>query len=102
MKKIILIALLVMMVLVLSACGAGPNVLANSPNEQGQVAGFWWGLWHGIISPIALIVSLVYDNVGVYEVYNNGFGYNLGFILGALIIFGGGGRGSKRSRRRKR
>ena len=91
-----------MMVLVLSACAAGPNTLANSENEEGEVAGFWQGLWHGFISPVTFIISLFNDNVGIYEVYNNGGWYNFGFMAGVSIIFGGGGSGGSRARRRKR
>jgi hypothetical protein len=102
MKKYVLYALLIMMVFVLSACAAGPNILANSENEEGEVAGFWRGLWHGFISPVTFIVSLFNDNVGIYEVHNTGGWYNFGFMAGVSMIFGGGGSGSCRARRRKR
>ena len=77
-------------------CVAGPNELVDSPNREGQVAGFWQGLWHGIISPITFLVSLFSDNLHMYEVHNNGGWYNFGFVLGAGILFGGGGRASSR------
>ena len=35
--------------LVLAACAAGPNVSVDEPSADGEVAGFWMGLWHGII-----------------------------------------------------
>jgi hypothetical protein len=45
-------------------------------------AGFWAGLWHGSIAPVAFIVSLFKPEVGIYETNNNGAWYNFGFILG--------------------
>lgn len=55
------------------------------------MAGFWLGLWHGIIAPVTFLISLFTDNVNIYEVHNNGNWYDFGFVLGAGILFGGGG-----------
>lgn len=68
---------------------AGPSELVNSTNAEGAVAGFWLGLWHGLIAPITFIVSLFKEDVGVYEVHNNGKWYTFGFLLGLMIVFGG-------------
>jgi hypothetical protein len=68
---------------------AGANELQNTEDEQGQIAGFWRGLWHGLIAPFAFFISLFRENVGIYETHNNGQWYNFGFILGLMIIFGG-------------
>jgi hypothetical protein len=101
MHKFIILILLTVSVLFLVGCTASPNELTNVERVEGEVAaGFWQGLWHGFIAPFTFIVSLFNDNVGIYEVYNNGNWYNFGFLFGATIIFGGGGKGS--SRRRKR
>lgn len=67
----------------------GRNELENTPNETGEVAGFWRGLWHGLIAPFSFVASLFKDNVGVYEAHNNGKWYNFGFILGLTITLGG-------------
>jgi hypothetical protein len=91
--------LFVLFVLLASACAATPNELVNTPDQDDQVAGFWRGLWHGIISPFAFVVSLFSDNVGIYEVHNNGNWYNFGFMVGVSIIFGGSGGGAARRRR---
>ena len=76
--------------LLLIACAAGPNEMAASKNAEGNIAGFWQGLWHGFISLFTFIVSLFNKNVNVYEVHNNGGWYNFGFILGVMMFFGGG------------
>jgi len=68
---------------------AGRNELENSANENGEIAGFWRGLWHGLIVPLAFMISLFKDNVGVYETHNNGKWYNFGFVLGLMIALGG-------------
>ena len=84
----------------LAACAAGPNPLSGTPDAEGEVAGFWLGLWNGIIAPVTFIISLFNKAVRIYEVHNNGTWYDLGFILGAMIIFGGGAGGAS-SRRSK-
>jgi hypothetical protein len=84
----------------LAGCAAGPNELAGTQDEEGEVAGFWKGLWHGFITPFTFIVSLFSKKVHMYEVHNNGAWYNLGYLLGAAAILGGGGGGAaSRSRR---
>lgn len=65
----------------------GPNPSMNTPDAQGQVAGILMGIWHGIISPVTLIVSFVNPNVQMYEVHNDGSPYNLGFLIGVAIVF---------------
>ncbi len=98
MTKLFLTVLL--LGLLLAACTAGPNELANTADAEGHVSGFWRGLWHGFISPFTFIISLFSDTVEVYEVHNNGGWYVLGFLIGASAIFGGGGgRAARRWRR---
>ncbi len=94
MKRLFVLLMVAVMLLAISACTAGPNELVNVPDAQEQVAGFWQGLWHGIISPITFLISLFSDTVHIYEVHNNGGWYNFGFLLGASIIFGGSGGGA--------
>src|SRR3990170_604287 len=95
-KALVLIALLVLMALWLSACAPGANQLENVPPEGGTVAGFWLGLWHGIIAPITFIISIFRSDVRFYEVHSDGFWYNLGFVLGAGILLGGSSTASRR------
>jgi hypothetical protein len=84
-------------VLLLGGCAADANELAGKGEDP---AGFWLGLWHGLIAPVTIIVSWFSDSVGIYEVVNNGGWYDTGFVLGASIIFGGGvGSGAAAGRR---
>jgi hypothetical protein len=80
--------------LLLSSCADVSQVdKCLDPNEH--TYGFWGGLWHGMIAAPAFIGSLIWDDIAVYAVNNNGGWYNFGFVLGV-----GGfttGLGSKRS-----
>ena len=90
-----------MCAIILSGCAAGRNPLKGETMDSADgPAGFWRGLWHGIIAVIAFIVSWFKSSVSVYEVHNNGFWYNLGFLIGISGIFGGGAGGLSRKRRK--
>lgn len=94
------VTLALVVVLLLAACTAGPNPDVGTPGGDGDVAGFWLGLWHGIIAPITFLISLFDNDVNFYEVHNNGNWYNVGFALGALLWIGSsGGSTAARSRR---
>jgi hypothetical protein len=91
-------ALMVAALVVLAACAAGANTVAQA--QQPDAAGFWLGLWQGLISPITFLISLFNNHVNVYEVNNNGNWYNFGFMLGVAMAFGGpAGSGRAASRR---
>ena len=93
----------VLVLLTLSACAPGPNVMVDTGPDP---AGFWLGLWQGLISPITFLISLFTPEVNIYEVQNNGNWYDFGFMLGVIAAFGGGAGGSSasagRARRRRR
>lgn len=91
-KNAILSVMFVLCILTLVGCAAGPNSALHTAAANGTIAGFWLGLWHGIISPITFILSLFSNSVNFYEVHNNGGWYNFGFVLGAGILFGGSGK----------
>lgn len=91
--------LAVFLLLVLSACAAGPNSAVDVASAEGEVAGFWLGLWQGIIVPVTWVISLFSDTVSIYEVHNNGGWYDTGFLLGAGFFLGGGGAGARGRKR---
>jgi hypothetical protein len=95
-KHLFFVGLAILVMLLLAGCAAGPNPIIHAADVAGKTAGFWSGLWHGVISPVTFIISLFSKNVNIYEVHNSGNWYNFGFILGAIIIFSGGGYGAKR------
>jgi hypothetical protein len=86
-------ALVLMAVLVLTACAAGPNPAVDAGPDP---AGFWLGLWHGFIAPVTFFISLFSDSVNIYEVNNSGNWYDFGFVIGAGLLLSGGLFGRKR------
>ncbi|HZA52138.1 MAG TPA: hypothetical protein VE549_15440 [Myxococcaceae bacterium] len=102
MRTTIAVTCAAALALLLASCAPEGNELMRTPNGDGIVAGFWRGLWHGIIAPVTFIISLFTRSVGVYEVHNNGGWYNFGFLLGVSCALGGGpaSRAARRSRRR--
>ena len=85
MKRLAIIA----SALALSACAATQAPVAVQPGAPG----FWLGLWHGFIFPVAWVISLFTDKVAVYAVPNNGGWYDFGYFLG-IVVFGVGARKS--------
>lgn len=75
----------VLVALTLVGCAAGVNPTAGGPGA----AGFWLGLWHGFIAPIAFVVSLFNHTVGIYVVHNSGGWYDFGFLAGISAFFSG-------------
>jgi hypothetical protein len=70
--------------LLLAACAArqSAETIAHAP----ETPGFWLGLWHGFIFPVAGIVSLFVPDVAVYAVPNNGGWYDFGFFIGIVFL----------------
>jgi hypothetical protein len=101
-KKVRIMLLCLGILMIFSACGPVKNpqvgVKIETGYNEGKVAGFWDGLWHGLISPITFIVSLFTHDVNIYEVHNNGNWYNFGFVLGAGLFLQGGILGTKSNR----
>ena len=81
------------MKLALPACLLSTGCAATQAADaiQPPAPGFWLGLWHGFIFPVAWIVSLFFDKVAVYAVPNNGGWYDFGYFLG-IVVFGVGAR----------
>ena len=96
--RIFLIALTLLMIV---SCAAGPNTSVNVPDASGNIAGFWQGIWHGFIAIVTFIWSLFSENVHCYEVHNNGWPYNLGFLLGLCILSGSGAGSAAKCKSKK-
>ena len=82
-----------LVILLLSSCA---EVTPIDPSVTTEPYGFFSGLWHGIIAPFSFFGSLLNDEIAMYAVNNNGGWYDFGFVLGAGILFGGGGKSSNR------
>jgi hypothetical protein len=102
MRRARTVLLIGALLVLLAACAAGGNELVGTAGATRGSVGFWWGLWHGLIAPIAFLVSLFTDTVGIYEVHNSGGWYDFGFLLGLSFAFGSGPFGASRRRRSRR
>lgn len=83
-RKTILLLLVIVFALVLTSCVPGDGTYTPS-----DPAGFFWGIWHGWISPISLIIGIFDPGIRVYEVNNTGWWYDFGFYMAIISGFGG-------------
>jgi len=83
-KKIILLAALVLLsALLFSGCIPG-----DGRASAGSPANFLWGIWHGWLAPVSLVISLFKDNITIYEVNNTGWWYDFGYYMAVISGFG--------------
>jgi hypothetical protein len=97
-RGLLVLVVAVLLVLVLTGCAPGPNPQAGTTAASGATAGFWFGLWHGLIAPVTFVISLFNADVGIYEVHNSGSWYDFGFVLGLGFLVGGGSGASSARR----
>ena len=104
MKKILVSVLFALLLVMVAGCAPGSSIqvntpdstiqlsapgtnpLVNQPDANGRVARAVAGLWHGIIAPVTLVISFFNSDVQMYEVHNAGSEYDLGFLLGLVIV----------------
>jgi hypothetical protein len=86
MRKKLLLLSIIIIVIVLTVTGCAPG---DGSYTALKPAGFFWGVWHGWIAPISLIVGLFDKKIRVYEVMNNGWWYDFGFYIAIISGFGG-------------
>ena len=88
---------LISFLLLLTSCTAGdPQFTQENP------AGFWYGIWHGVIAVITLVIHVFNENVAVYEIHNTGGWYDFGFLIGIITVWGGSSHVSCRSSANKK
>ncbi|MGO4184248.1 hypothetical protein AB4Z17_24000 [Paenibacillus sp. TAF43_2] len=86
MKKRYLLIMVLMTFTVLSLTGCVPG---DSVNNAQNPAGFFWGIWHGWVAPISVIIGIFNHDIRVYEIYNSGWWYDIGFYIAVISGFGG-------------
>ena len=91
MSRVLRLVALTATTLLLSACAATQQAAV----VEAAAPGFWLGVWHGFIFPVAFLVSLFMPEVALYAVPNNGGWYDFGFFVG-IVFIGVGARSSKR------
>lgn len=83
-RTIGLVLLMIFVLFLLTACVPG-----DGKNTSDDPAGFFWGIWHGWLAPISLIVGIFNKSIRVYEIHNTGWAYDLGFYMAIISGFGG-------------
>ena len=91
----ILVLGVIFLILIVSNCAPNNERFEENP------AGFWAGIWHGLICWITFFISLFTDSVSIYEVNNTGGWYNFGFLIGATCILSGSGGVGKSCKKKK-
>lgn len=82
--KFFLLVILFVSLSVITGCIPGDGTY-----DAQKSAGFFWGIWHGWIAPISLIIGIFKENIRIYEVNNTGWLYDLGFYIAVISGFGG-------------
>lgn len=83
-RKLTFLCTFALALFLLTGCIPGDGSI--TPDDP---AGFFWGIWHGWIAPISLILSIFKEPFQIYEPINSGFGYDFGFYIAILGGFGG-------------
>ncbi|MFO7295767.1 MAG: hypothetical protein FWJ59_01910 [Caldicoprobacter sp.] len=83
-KKILLLAFVILFLCSLVGCIPGDGT--HTPDKP---AGFFWGIWHGWVAPLSLIIGFFDRNIRIYEIHNSGWFYDLGFYIAVISGFGG-------------
>lgn len=83
MKKLIFV-LAAFTLLIMTGCADVSHVQYLDPTEH--TYGFWGGTWHGMIMIPSFIGSLIWDDVAVYAVNNNGAWYDFGYVGGFFFM----------------
>ncbi|HEY4714911.1 MAG TPA: hypothetical protein VIH31_00175 [Candidatus Paceibacterota bacterium] len=95
MKKLLNLLVLMAVLILLSGCATTQNV---QPCTFGGTYGFFMGLWHGFVAPLAFLGHLFNSSIAIYAVNNNGGWYDFGFLLGIGGFSGGIFASSKKSK----
>ena len=72
---------------------------AGQPLIEPGSRGFFWGLFDGAVAPITFVLSLFDNGTRIYGYPNSGLWYDLGFLIGLLGFWGGGGHAASRRNR---
>ena len=78
-----------------SSVGKADETQRDLPTPSKNPAGFWTGLWHGGLVLPRWVLSW-FTGAKIYAIYNTGFGYKAGFVIGVILFLTSGGK-AKRS-----
>lgn len=83
---------LAVIVILLALTGCAEPVAGG---VQAGAPGFLYGLAHGFLLPVTFIAGFFFE-VAVYASPNNGWPYDLGFLIGVMVLFGGSAGSARR------
>ena len=92
---------LLLTIALITAAGCMPG---DGEYTEDQPAGFFWGVWHGLIAPISLIWGLFNSEIRLYEPLNTGWAYDLGFylaVIGGFSSFSSSSRSTGRTKQKE-
>ena len=95
-RRTLLLVAMTLGAMVALSCARQPE----PPPDVEEIPGFFRGLLQGFLIFFSLILSFFKD-VRIYEYPNSGLWYDVGYVLGASIFFGGSGAGAKSSRKKR-
>jgi hypothetical protein len=81
---IVFILLIGLIAVTLTSCVPGGGEF-----HRENPAGIFFGIWHGWIAPVSLIISFFNPSIRIYEMNNTGFWYDFGFYMAVISGFGG-------------
>ena len=84
-KKTVLVTLMLLVVMV---CLTGCMARITENHDERPPSGFFRGIWHGWIAPISLVLQFVDRDYRMFDPYNNGFAYEIGFYMAVISGFG--------------
>lgn len=81
----VIILVIVFALFALTSCADASHIQQCLPETE-HTYGFWGGTWHGMIMIPSFIGSLIWDDVAIYAINNNGAWYDFGFIGGFFTL----------------
>ncbi len=83
-KYLVIIVVIIIMAFLLTSCIPG-----DGKHTSQKPAGFFWGVWHGWVAPVSVIIGIFNHDIRVYESNNTGWWYDFGFYIAIISGFGG-------------
>lgn len=82
MNKHKFIIILLLLIVIFSFPGISNAFVIQSDYSSYAPAGFFLGIWHGLLAPWSLIARWFISDIGMYAINNTGWFYDGGFLIG--------------------
>lgn len=84
MKKLIILSLILSIGLSFVLPQETSAFVQSGQYSTYEPAGFFQGVWHGLLAPWSLIARWFIDGVMMYAIPNTGWFYDFGFLVGLI------------------